>query len=263
MSFAIRNALSYSASPLPYLLRVGQPSAAFASSSRVRLEASLSRRAEKSAQDVTASGEAPVASNPTPGGLDELLDNFASPAPAAGKGTFTPSMTPEKVAVPTPVRRGRKAAFKKPPHYEPEPKVARLSAGFTQPIDSTHTLTVNSSRNNVLLTFADRLGPCFPTISGGTDVNFKNSHRSTYEAAHQATLKTFERIREYEAYWANAGKPVNLCVAFRGLTGQGREAVAAALSGPEGDAIRPLVVRIEDRTPIKIGGTRARKARRL
>ncbi len=52
-------------------------------------------------------------------------------------------------------------------------------------------------------------------------------------------------------------------VAFKGMFGQGREAVAAALVGPEGLGIKPLIYRVEDRTPIKIGGTRPRKARRL
>ncbi len=59
------------------------------------------------------------------------------------------------------------------------------------------------------------------------------------------------------------GREHYITVAFKGMFGQGREAVAAALAGPEGEEIRGRMVRVEDRTPIKIGGTRAPKPRRL
>lgn len=52
-------------------------------------------------------------------------------------------------------------------------------------------------------------------------------------------------------------------VAFKGLFGFGRDAAATALGGPEGADIRNIITRIEDRTPIKIGGTRARRRRRV
>lgn len=52
-------------------------------------------------------------------------------------------------------------------------------------------------------------------------------------------------------------------VAFKGLVGQGRDAVSSAIAGPEGAELRNIITRVEDRTPIKIGGTRARKPRRL
>ena len=45
--------------------------------------------------------------------------------------------------------------------------------------------------------------------------------------------------------------------------GKGREAVKEALLGTEGDLIRPLVAKITDKTPIKIGGDRAKKRRRI
>lgn len=53
-------------------------------------------------------------------------------------------------------------------------------------------------------------------------------------------------------------------VVFQGLRGgQGREAVASALAGQEGEAIQRLIGRVEDRTGIKIGGTRGKRVRRL
>lgn len=122
---------------------------------------------------------------------------------------------------------------------------------------ATHSLHIKSSRNNVILTYTDdsKGGKVFRTITGGIDKDFKKAHRSSYEAAHQAALKVFKAIEEH-------GK-ANIRVAFNGIFGQGREAVAAALAGPEGIRIRPWVVKVEDRTPIKIGGTRAKKPRRL
>jgi len=51
-------------------------------------------------------------------------------------------------------------------------------------------------------------------------------------------------------------------VLFSGF-GQGRDAVFKALMTSEGDDVRPYVLRVTDNTPIKIGGTRAKKTRRL
>jgi ribosomal protein S11 len=121
----------------------------------------------------------------------------------------------------------------------------------------THSLHVKSSRNNIILTYTDdsKGGKVFRTITGGIDKDFKKAHRSSYEAAHQAALKVFKAIEEH-------GQS-RIRVAFNGIFGQGREAVAAALAGPEGARIRTRVVKVEDRTPIKIGGTRAKKPRRL
>jgi len=56
--------------------------------------------------------------------------------------------------------------------------------------------------------------------------------------------------------------PLELELFFKGF-GQGREAMHKALLTSEGDTVRQLVTRITDRTPIKIGGTRAKKTRRL
>lgn len=139
----------------------------------------------------------------------------------------------------------------------------------------THTLHVQSTRNNVLLTFTDESGrKVFGTITGGSDKDFKKAHRSSYEAAHQAAIKMFGRIVEHSKgdskikgnRYASSGTgmmDLRLRVAFKGMFGKGREAVAAALTGPEGVEISPSVKVVEDRTPIKIGGTRPRKARRL
>jgi small subunit ribosomal protein S11 len=130
-----------------------------------------------------------------------------------------------------------------------------------RPDEPTNILHVQSTRNNVIMSYTDfKTGnKVMRTITAGTDKDFKKSNRSSYEAAHQAALKMFGAIKE------QAGRPMStrMVVAFKGMFGQGREAVSAALLGPEGVDIRKLVVRVEDRTPIKIGGTRAKRPRRL
>ena len=45
--------------------------------------------------------------------------------------------------------------------------------------------------------------------------------------------------------------------------GQGRGALVKALSMAEGDGIRDAVVRVTDKTPIRVGGVRLQKRRRL
>lgn len=122
----------------------------------------------------------------------------------------------------------------------------------------THILHIKCTRNNVHLSFVDAVGNLFGTITAGSDKVFKKSNRSSYEAAHQATLKIFEKVLEF-----SRDNQVQLCVAFKGLMGTGREAVAAAIMGPEGAEFSRLIVKVEDRTPIAIGGDRARGRRNV
>lgn len=128
----------------------------------------------------------------------------------------------------------------------------------------THTLHVHSTRNNTLITFCDALGPMFRSVSGGTDKVFRKTTRQSYEAAHQAALKVFahitavsRKLREQRA------DRMLIQVAYRGMEGVGRDAVHSALVGADGNEVRQLIVRVEDRTHIKIGGSRARKPRRV
>ena len=69
----------------------------------------------------------------------------------------------------------------------------------------------------------------------------------------------FQKIEDYMRVTEHA---FNLELLFKGF-GQGRDALQKALLTVEGENIRNLIIRLTDRTPIKIGGTRAKKARRL
>lgn len=119
-----------------------------------------------------------------------------------------------------------------------------------------YRMCCHSSRNNtiVTLTRADKTPVMW--FSGGS-CGFKKGNRGTYEAGYQCVVRTFKAIEELVKK-----DPIQLELSFKGF-GQGREALRGALMTAEGDNVREFVVRVTDRTPIKIGGTRAPKTRRL
>ena len=118
-------------------------------------------------------------------------------------------------------------------------------------------LHVHSTRNNTIVTFTDQGGNPVAWWSGGS-CGFKKVNRASYEAGYQCTVRAFEKILDYRK---EVG-PFALEIIFKGF-GQGREAMQKALLAAEGGRVRPFVSRLTDETPVKIGGTRAKKARRL
>ena len=122
----------------------------------------------------------------------------------------------------------------------------------------TYSLYVSSTSNNNILTFTRPNGEPICTVSSGM-VGFKNKNRANPEAAHAAAMRIFARIEREAEIKGRANMALE--VKFRGFA-KGREAVFKALLGTEGDNVRLLVNRLTDMTPIKIGGTRAKKARR-
>lgn len=71
-------------------------------------------------------------------------------------------------------------------------------------------------------------------------------------------MRAFKRTEELML--ENPAMKLELCI--KGF-GQGRDAVSKALMTSEGEKVRKVVNRVTDKSPIKIGGTRAKKARRL
>ncbi|KIJ70490.1 hypothetical protein HYDPIDRAFT_105227 [Hydnomerulius pinastri MD-312] len=92
--------------------------------------------------------------------------------------------------------------------------------------------------------------------SGGS-CGFKGANRKSHEAGYQCAVRAFNRLEEIIAEKG----PITLAVHLAGL-GKGRGAVEGVFLTAEGEKIKPLVVELEDRTKIKIGGTRAKKPRR-
>ncbi|KAF8268276.1 hypothetical protein EI94DRAFT_1728186 [Lactarius quietus] len=77
-------------------------------------------------------------------------------------------------------------------------------------------------------------------------------------AGYQCAVRAFARVKTL----AQEVPGARFEFRFRGF-GQGRDAVFKALMTSEGDEVRPFVNCVTDNTPIKIGGTRAKKTRRL
>ncbi|KAK2466509.1 hypothetical protein APHAL10511_002151 [Amanita phalloides] len=119
-----------------------------------------------------------------------------------------------------------------------------------------YRLHCHSSRNNTITTFTRPDGDTVAWFSGGS-CKFKKGNRASYEAGYQCAVRVFEQIEKM------AGEQnFEIDLFFKGF-GQGREALQKALLSGEGDNVRDLVISVTDRTPLKIGGTRSKKARRL
>jgi len=142
------------------------------------------------------------------------------------------------------------------PHPLPNPKRS-IAAAHALPTNEHFFLHVKSSNNNTILTLSDNAGKSRCWVSSGL-CGFRKVQRSTYEAGYQCAVRMFGKIAEIK----KNTPMMKLEVIFKGF-GQGREAVFRALTTAEGDAIRDSVCRLRDVTPIKFGGTKSKKARRL
>ena len=258
---------------VPHLLGSYVQASTFASSSRSYLAFTSPVRADPPRLSTTLLDN-PHSPEPTPRDVPphevqaedvqskqgETPSAFTSPSQTR---TTPPRTAPPRTTLPpSPLFNLTSSSTKSSKRRKGEPKILRFTPEDTSGDHNalTHTLTISSSRNNVTLTFTDGLGPLFGTITGGTGKTFKKSNRNSYEAAHQASLKMISRIVEYSR---DAGERVRIRVAFKGMFGNGRDAVATALGGNEGTEVRGLIARVEDRTPLVISGTRARKQRRI
>lgn len=139
------------------------------------------------------------------------------------------------------------------------------------------------------------------SISAGM-LKYKHKARSTFDAGFQVSLKMIQRLDELvrkeacapplnrepkvakkeekkenaddqqegseneadtrdEARW-DFKPDVEFEIVFKGF-GHGKQAFFAAMMSSEGRQVRSLVWKFQDRTPLKMGGTRSKKARRL
>lgn len=88
------------------------------------------------------------------------------------------------------------------------------------------------------------------------NLGFRKAARGEYEAAFQTSARVFQTIQQKKLL------DRNIEIVLKDF-GKGREAFIAALNGKEGTAVRRNVVRVSDATPIKFGGVRAPRQRRL
>ncbi|KAA1116627.1 hypothetical protein PGT21_020788 [Puccinia graminis f. sp. tritici] len=157
---------------------------------------------------------------------------------------------------------------------------------------SHYSLLVHSTPNNTRLTLTHTPVAYLPGSSPGHagfksayplagavvarvtagSVGFKRGRRQEYEAATQACLAMFAKIRELiklpTVARVNAnpavreGVPRELEVVFNGF-GIGRDAFLASLLNSQATDLRELVRSLRDSTVVKIGGPRPKKRRRV
>lgn len=146
---------------------------------------------------------------------------------------------------------------------EPNPPAPRQSADMPpmfprgEKTDPVYNLFVKATSNNTIVTFTRPTGHVVRTFTGGS-VGFKSKNRATMEAGHQCAMSAFKAVR---AMMEHTGGRMAVQLYVSGF-GHGREAMVKALGTQEADDVRKLILGVTDKTPIKIGGTRAMKERR-
>ncbi|KAJ7774296.1 hypothetical protein DFH07DRAFT_733166 [Mycena maculata] len=119
----------------------------------------------------------------------------------------------------------------------------------------------HSTKTNTINTFTNSNGNVIAWFSGGS-CGFKKGNRSSYEAGYQCAVRMFQIIQGVaEEEEKNSPNNIRIDLFFKGF-GQGREALFKALTTEQGELVRTRVCSITDRTPLKIGGTRAKKTKR-
>ncbi|KAM5534851.1 hypothetical protein V8D89_010709 [Ganoderma adspersum] len=136
--------------------------------------------------------------------------------------------------------------------------IARTSTKSTSSNNArvVYAVSVKSSRNNTIITFARETGTQILTLSGGK-LGFKKSNRNGYEAGYQCAVGI---IAAMDAHLDHTDFDWKLNL--NGF-GQGRDAMLTALTTAVGAKVKPRLKRITDKTPLKIGGTRGMKTRRV
>jgi small subunit ribosomal protein S11 len=126
----------------------------------------------------------------------------------------------------------------------------------------SYQLSVHSSQNNSIFTLTDpNLKVIFRSSPGMH--GYRKFNRSTYEASHTCATAMVRRLEEEKERLREEGRdPPRVALMFNGF-GQGREAMTTVLLSGDGRTVRDMVWMITDKTPIKVGGVRPRKAKRL
>jgi small subunit ribosomal protein S11 len=186
--------------------------------------------------------------------------NDGPPTSAVYSRANTPSAIPTTTTTTTTTRNNNNNKIHNP---------LRLDLSQHAPTE-TYRIHVACTSNNTHIVISDPHGcPLKAGSWSGGACGFKGVNRSGYEAGYQCAVRAFARVKQLAqddegasaAGLAHAPR-ARFEVLFSGF-GQGRDAVFKALMTSEGDDVRPYVLRVTDKTPIKIGGTRAKKTRRL
>lgn len=120
----------------------------------------------------------------------------------------------------------------------------------------SHRLYVKSTRNNTIVTLTNPNGRIIFRRSGA-QAGYKGANRASYECGYACATSVLEKVAQLFEQ-----QSIQLHVFLNGF-GQGREAIFRALVASDHDRIKSCVTALTDTTPLKIGGTRPKKARRL
>jgi len=127
---------------------------------------------------------------------------------------------------------------------------------------ASYQLSVHSSQNNSIFTLTDPERKVIFRTSPGVH-GYRKFNRSTYEASHACATAVVRRLEEEKERLRDEGRdPPRIALMFNGF-GQGREAMTTVLLSGDGRTVQSMVWMITDKTPIKVGGVRPRKAKRL
>lgn len=115
----------------------------------------------------------------------------------------------------------------------------------------------NKSWNDKVLYFLTLPQKICISQSAGS-VGFRKAQRGEYEASFQLSSFVFKQMIE-KKYLQDSGA---LEVVVKGF-GKGRKAFFDSLKGKEGNGIRDRITKLSDLTPIRFGGNRPAKHRRI
>ena len=114
-----------------------------------------------------------------------------------------------------------------------------------------------AQRYNTIISATRPTGHIIKTVSAGA-LGFKGVNRRSFEAGYQCATSAFKILEE-----ALAGDKDARWQLYLNGFGPGREAIQKAITAAEGHVLRRRLARVVDKTPIKIGGTRSKKMKRL
>ncbi|KAH9947292.1 hypothetical protein B0H21DRAFT_665130, partial [Amylocystis lapponica] len=123
-------------------------------------------------------------------------------------------------------------------------------------VQPSYSLYVKATQTNTIITLARPNGNPIQTLTGGK-VGFKGGNRAGYEAGYKCAVEIFQTLKKSMDDTGDQQWELYL----NGF-GHGRDAVHKALMASEGLEVKRQLRRVTDKTPIKIGGTRAKKQKR-
>ena len=181
----------------------------------------------------------------------DWFDNFSSPSKPS-TSTLSPSPSPSvqgggpptgeayDIANPVEVNQSRAAAAAQ----------RRLHGQI-------YGIYCKAQRYNTIISATRPTGHIIRTVSAGA-LGFKGVNRRSFEAGYQCATSAFKVLEE-----ALAGDKDAKWQLYLNGFGPGREAIQKAITASEGHGLKRRLVRVIDKTPIKIGGTRSKKMKRL